>query len=375
MQENHPSNKTVAVYSNHSANVDIIYGTICSLNFLIGTLGNIISFCFFKSKRRDISNVIYKFITVNDIVVSITVLPIGVCYLSARQPGLIFGYQHRCLVWMYFWKLSIGLSVFLVMCLSISRTISLMNPFKRQKINHFIAAAIAYLILIVAVLTRISFSEDSKPMFIRKHARCDWTVYDKSNDTYVHVLEMTTNFSAGFGVFKDILLMMPAFVVLVGCVISGVLLTRKNENFQQQPELRMSRNKATVTILLFALLYGVCNAPILADSILRTYSYSIKTMAWYNDLHQFDRQFYYSNAVNTILLAVNAGANPILYFLRMPSLRQFTFNKIVRIWVQIRGLKKSKNRVIPLTEKTINSFHLNPNTTSRIPGTMESTKL
>ena len=373
MQENRPSNETV--YSNHSGNADIIYGTICTLIFLIGVLGNIISFCFFKSKRRDISNVIYKFITANDIVVSITILPIGVCYLSSRQPGLIFGYQHRCLVWMYFWKLSIGLSVFLVMCLSISRTISLVNPFKRQKINYFIAAAIAYLILIVAVLTRISFSEDSKPMFIPKYAQCNWMVYDENIDTYVHLLEMPIDISVGFGVLKDILLMMPAFVVLVGCVVSGILLTRKNKDIQQQPELHNSRNRATVTILLFALLYGVCNAPILADSILRTYSYSIKTMAWYDDLHQFDRQLYYSNAVNTILVAANAGANPILYFLRMPSLRQFTFNKIMRIWVQIGGSKKHKNRVIPLTEKTINSSHQNPNVISRIPETMKSTKL
>ena len=70
--------------------VNYCYGCTCFIIFLIGTLGNIVSFFYFRSKKRDISSVIYMLITANDIVVSIIVLPVGISALSQGQPGLIF---------------------------------------------------------------------------------------------------------------------------------------------------------------------------------------------------------------------------------------------------------------------------------------------
>ena len=45
---------------------------------------------------------------------------------------------------------------------------------------------------------------------------------------------------------------------------------------------------------------------------------------------QFDTQYHYGNAIYTVLLAVNSAANPILYFWRMPRLREF-FKGILRL--------------------------------------------
>ena len=45
-------------------------------------------------------------------------------------------------------------------------------------------------------------------------------------------------------------------------------------------------------------------------------------MKWYKDLYTFDTQLYYYNATNTLLIAANSAANPILYLWRMPHLRQ-----------------------------------------------------
>ena len=75
-------NSEVSLYA------DVTYGSILFLSFLIGTLGNIASFLYFKSKKRDISNVIYMLTTVNDIVASVAVLPVVYPYLSQRRPGI-----------------------------------------------------------------------------------------------------------------------------------------------------------------------------------------------------------------------------------------------------------------------------------------------
>ena len=84
---------------NHAA--DVPYGTICCLCFLLGTVGNIVSFLCFKAKKRDISSVIYMLITANDIVVSVVVVPVGISFLSERSPGIIFGTSLSCKAWPY----------------------------------------------------------------------------------------------------------------------------------------------------------------------------------------------------------------------------------------------------------------------------------
>ena len=123
------------------------FGSFCCLIFLFGTLGNIFSFSYFKSKKREISNIIYMMITANDIVVSITVLPVGISFLSEGKPGLIFGNKYGCEAWEGIWTIAVNLSVFLVSCLCISRTISLIKPFQVQKTKHFVLALVIYMML------------------------------------------------------------------------------------------------------------------------------------------------------------------------------------------------------------------------------------
>ena len=77
---------------------NVTYGCMFCLCFLIGTVGNVVSFLLFKSKKRDISNVIYMIITANDIVISALSLPVGISYLSGRQPGILFDNKYDCVI-------------------------------------------------------------------------------------------------------------------------------------------------------------------------------------------------------------------------------------------------------------------------------------
>ena len=134
----------------YNEEADITYGSICCLFFIIGTTGNLISFIYFKSKRRDISNVIYMIITGIDILISFTILPVGISSLSNRQPGPWFESKYGCVVWVYLWHITVSISIFLVMCLSICRTIALLRPFKRQNIKYLI---ISVILITYSVLT------------------------------------------------------------------------------------------------------------------------------------------------------------------------------------------------------------------------------
>ena len=289
---------------------DVAYGSFLCLCFLIGTLGNLVSFIYFVTKKRDISSVIYIFITANDILVSITALPVGISFISQRQPGILFGNRNGCLAWIYVWNLAVPISVFLVLCLSTTRTISLVRPFRKQKIRYLIISVVLYFVLMLATtIIKHYYSDDID--FSKYTSRGDMVIDPSTTGPHVTAVLLILNLAY----------IAPAFVVAASCVISMVVLSRRN-NSVRQGELRQSRNRATVTILLFALIYGVCNLPFLFIYIVRLMSEIIENPHLNYQVFKFDRLDYYFNAASTLLLAANSAANPVLYFWRMPALRE-----------------------------------------------------
>ena len=292
---------------------DLMYAVICLSCFLIGTLGNIVSFLYFRTKRKEISTVIYTMIAVNDVLISILILPIGLSYWFERQPGLLFGNKIGCGVFFYLWETALAFSIFLVICLSVTRTICLLSPFTQQKVKYLVCAVVLYVGSTLAVLIRAQTLEGAELMFFPWYARVELTFTQTPDQGVLLALE----------IFRLLAYVAPAFVVAVSCVLSTVLLTRGSEEMQQR-DLQRSRNRATVTILLFALLYGTCNIPLVVNIFLLTCSSHMGNMEWYHGLYQFDTHYYFFNAITTLLLAVNSAANPILYLWRLPPLREFT---------------------------------------------------
>ena len=323
---------------------DVTYGLICFLCFLIGTLGNMVSFFYFTSKKRDISNVIYMMITANDMVISIALVPIGISFWSERQPGFLFGNKYGCITWRYLWGTAISLSILLVICLNITRTVSLLDPFRKQKVWHVIFAVIACLLPILARPIVLQLQKSIEIKFFPEQSRCDIQPSNMSNKSARLIMALSVN------LFRVV----PMFVVATSCAITAVLLRRRNENVQPR-SLQKARNRATVTILLFALLYGVCNIPYVVSRILLMYSMFSNNMKWHNDLYEFDTLSYFSNGMFSLLLAANSAANPILYFWRMPRLRDRTMTEIGRLLGRNREIRRSTKNARSVNEQSSNT--------------------
>ena len=240
-----------------NAAADIAYGLYCCLSFAIGTFGNLISFLHFKSKRRDIASLLYMFITGTDLVISILVLFTGLSYLSEREPGKVFGNEYGCAVWIHTINVSLNFSVFLTVCLSVSRTLSLLYPFKQQKVRYMVIVVTGFLLATSSAEIGMSLMNDVRKKFSYYFVTCVFEM-DGTDRSTVTV----------FMVINIIIRLTPAFIVALSCVISVMELKRTNKALQQR-DLQQSRNRATVTILLFSLLYELCNLPhaIQGDSI------------------------------------------------------------------------------------------------------------
>ena len=300
---------------------DSVYGAVCCLCFVVGIVGNTTSYLYFRSKKRDISNTVYKYITLNDTIISLTVLPVGVSFLSGRSPGFLLASHVGCSTWFYVWGVSVRLSIFLVVCLCSSRTYSLIRPFTTQKIWPIHLLVTSYFLLQVGQLAGFHVLRGTIIKYARDTARCELLLITQPPDplpdeTVLFLLEICMIFTY----------VVPVFVVLISCALSvfAILLNKRGGGKGAQRALRQSRHKATVTILLFAVLYGVCNVPIVVKLIIQTYT--VHTRGDYNDFYEFDTWpfRYYHNATWTLLLAVNSAVNPVLYFWRMCALRRHT---------------------------------------------------
>ena len=92
-----------------------------------------------------------------------------------------------------------------------------------------------------------------------------------------------------------------AFAVAICCVISVIKLTKQKQEDRSR-ELQQARNKATMTILLFALVYGVCNVPLVIDFVIQTHT--IHSDAEVQDFFEFDEssgRYYHLSRVATFI--------------------------------------------------------------------------
>ena len=327
----------------------ITYGVIFCLCILIGTSGNLFSFLYFKSKKKSLSTTIYMLISANDMVVSMTAIPLALTDLS-RSKGLmrsIFGYEYgknnyRCVFWKTVWEIAIKLSVYLTTCLSVSRTFSLFDPFRRQKVKSLFVALLIFAALqsVEIILFNFVVNIGSNFGFWGSH-RCNWMIFDLKvwDETAGALVTKISN---------AIFLVIPAFAVAISSVMSVVVLVQsRRKTEEKQRVLEASRNRATITILLFALLYGICNTPLIVEAIIRFLPYE-----QYQKMLEFDEHFYYQNAAEYLLLAVNSAANPIFYFWRMPALRESVKADISsRVLVKTPKLVKSQTDITKISEQ------------------------
>ena len=156
--------------------------------------------------------------------------------------------------------------------------------------------------------------DNTRVVFDEAISTCNLNIYI-SNPGSPELIAMLVSF--------NLVYTLPALVVVISCVITVVVLTRSNRNVQQR-ELQKSRNRATVTILLFALICGIYNAPLVTHYIVWTCVAMTGNCAFYLDFHGFDKHYYYRVVVFSLLTVMNSAANPVLYFWRMKPMREYT---------------------------------------------------
>ena len=235
------------------------------------------------------------------------------------------------------------------------------EPFPETRKKYLVIAVVLYLVINSASVVLLFSLDGTRVKFMESYSACFWFADISIPDHLTELYALAVN--------ENVFYTTPAFVVAISCVISVAVLTRRNRNVQQS-RVQQSRNRATSTILLFALLYGFCNLPFVTDRIVYTISFSTNDWEIYYKFYQSwlgnFNQLQYENIINPLLLAANSAANPIFYFWRMPALREYIMSGIRRML----GLNREAGRLAET--RRCNTVVENIKTVRRLPSSGHS---
>ncbi|KAL5250418.1 hypothetical protein ACHWQZ_G016221 [Mnemiopsis leidyi] len=295
--------------------LDKVFGIAHALCFIIGLLGNIVLIWYFMTHvRYDLPTILYIMCCVNDLLTASLVLFVAVSFLNKRD-AQFFEDATFCKCWALLSRINHRISVFLVMVLSISRTVSLTTPLRMIKRRFALVSIGVWVFLAIlyeVVLTSAGFYHS---VYERRDAFCDMEFGDTANLTAlskkVDVVGTCVTYAA------------PVTVVMISCLVCVINLKR-GVCANNMPHIMRMKQKATVTIIIFTVVFIILNIPELVQTVMwfvvvNKYGY------WPGPpdfLHPFI-YFYFKNFTNVLCLGINATANPIVLFWRMQRYQQW----------------------------------------------------
>ena len=272
---------------------------LCSL---IGFVGNCMALAYFiRSRKRNLPTLLYITACCIDIVTCVIELPIIVSLLNRRKPALL-GEEVFCGVWFFISGLAQLMSMFVVMILSVTRTIVIVFPFYQiKKTTVFTSVFVA---LLYSCFTHLINIYNGSYYYSRAFTYCEF----HSEPNFIFNL-----YNTSYSVWTGLMPLIVFFATLVAIL--------KLRNQRQLANTENSRQSATRTIIYFAIVFLFCNCLTFLNNTLLAYSQMSEKgyMFFYKNTFLF-----YSWQISDIFCTVlNASLNPILYIFRFKEMREW----------------------------------------------------
>ena len=295
--------------------LDRLCGCILVLSLVVGASLNLLALLYFTFiRKKTLAEKLYTVVTAIDFTTCVTQIPVMLSLLSEQRAPVLFKYQLFCAAWVIIFEFLQRCSVFVVMLLSITRTIAITYPFYNIRQNAVLVAIIPYsFIILINFIIGISFY---KVTFIY--------LTDLGYGIKVVMSNPASDAQKAFqnadNILYNIEILAPSIVVFISFIVSIVKLRRcevtKNGSNQKL-------HAASVTITLFTFMFMVLNLPLFValtcltvDDVIRPGYPGIIFSTWFMYWHSFVIS-------KVVLVSANAALNPVLYFLRMPKLKRW----------------------------------------------------
>ena len=300
---------------------DTLLAVILSLCTVVGLPGNLLSFFYFYSaSRRDFSSFIYTIVSAIDICTCVVHFPVMVALFNARKPGL-FGNMTFCVTWIVVYNYVQFMSMFLVMLLSVSRSITLNLLQYKIKKKYLTTAYLTYSLFLITwqTIAHVCGGKDKWYGYHPFDVLC-W------RDLHLKPLSEIDQ------LVRAICIGLPPVLT----TISFTLVTYKLLQKRQVSKMNKRKHQAVVNMALFTALFLVCNLPCLLNNI-TWFVNELLYDKWPGPIYSRPFLAYYSWVISDVVCTVlNASLNPCLYLSRMDHLRK---------WASTKVSQRSQNRV------------------------------
>ena len=322
----------------HNKTADHMIGGLTALCMLVGLIGNTSAFLYFWGrKRRSVHNMLYLTITSVDICTSLSAATIVVVLFNNRDPFLLED-SLFCTQWYVIIGFSLRMSMFLVVLISITRTINIVFPFFSVSYHKLIYAVLMYgawLLIFDGVVFGLKIMY---PRYNVHHACCLPFPPESNHDPGITLIVWWFAIEAEF--------MLPSVVVFISFTASTVSLYKRNSVKSEKDE---KFRRATVTIALFTVVFLVCNIPCFLYQLnVIIYRLSAHTVGL--DVNKPGSFYWYGSLVSQLFTTfLNAALNPCLYFLRMRPMRLWIRERVCRC---CNIARKASKRIVPQSSTT-----------------------
>ena len=238
-----------------SETLDKFLGVVLVLSTLVGLPANVISFIYFvKRATTNVSLKLYSVVSLIDCITSLLTIAFAKVLFEGRNPGW-FGDIHFCKFWAIAFETISQYSIFLVMMISVTRTVTIIKP--QYKINK--KAVLIALILFPAenLLERVigthksvrdmyGFSIDQPFCWVNSFVQHVRTIYKALEGLKIGVSSLITFLS---------------FIVSIRKLYGG----KKAGSMEKI-------HRASITIALFTFIFLLCNLPFFFNKLIQTIS-------------------------------------------------------------------------------------------------------
>ena len=307
--------------------LDKLLGGFLAICLVVGTTGNIISLNYFLStKRATLAEKLYAIMCSIDFCTCIFHFPVMMSLLRGREPGLFLDLWF-CGAWTVSFEFVQSTTTFLVMLISLTRTIKITFPFikihKRLVLWSFGGyCVLSFVHFLVGITVDMTFAYFGDVVYCVTTCKYEW-------------------FNKMLNIFSSMQTGIPSLIIFLSFVISALNLRRASVNAEGQQR----NTKATVTITIFTFIFIMCNTPFFVLMVLlimeqyfsQAYSYPgyfFKSCNWMS-LHSW-----VTAKIGCVVL--NATLNPLMYVFRMQKLKSWVCrSKLNR---SFRSISDRRNR-------------------------------
>ncbi|KAL5249015.1 hypothetical protein ACHWQZ_G018011 [Mnemiopsis leidyi] len=273
-----------------------LFLTVCGL---IGTSGNFMAIKYFLStRRRDLAAVLYLLSCICDFLLGLVQYPVVVALFLSRAPGM-FNNLTFCSTWNVFFFLLQKVAIFVVMILSVSRTVAIVLPFYQVKRVPVLAAVLLYSVALI-INDVIGATTMAKFYYLSVGSFC--------------VLQPTTDEAkGGVTIMLALTVAIPSFITFLSFIVSVLHLTR----LKAVASTQSNSKEASFTIAIFTGCFILCNLPYCLILVLENIRITAN-IPYPGPFLENEIVFWYAWPISSVVFIVlNSAINPILYYRRM----------------------------------------------------------